>query len=399
MLGMEQFERMKKKGRALRLIFISFMLTAVLMHTADAYGASTANHLAAGITSNGAVPLNDIGGHWAKQAIETAVTKGYVKGYPDGTFKPNKEVTRAEFVKMVSDSLHLPVKPAAAGTKWYTPYVSALKAAALLQDSDLGTAWDGQMNRTEMSKLLVRGTDDSVRGKKVTDGEALFKSASAGLIGGIADGTLNEKGTTTRAEAVAVIERLSTVRAGGKLTADKNAVQNAAIIYKGTNLEEAWGTKPVKLPYKVDIDDKADLTMDKMVIVDMDDPKSPLRSKFKQIVRTSDYKVINEKAYVIAMHFTLKNTKVQGRNSWSMYGNKVVPYTDYWPAADYDNQKDFPLLPTLWLDEITTKSGWYMMVVDKGVIQKNSERKIPILVSYTGGIIKLAEKSNEVGGE
>ncbi|MDG0790581.1 S-layer homology domain-containing protein [Cohnella ginsengisoli] len=179
-----QFEWMKKKGRVSRLVFISVMLTAMLLHSADVYGASTASRVSAVLASNGAAPLNDIGSHWAKQAIEAAVAKGYVKGYPDGTFKPNKEVTRAEFVKMVADSLHLPVKPSVAGTKWYVPYVSSLKAAALLQDSDLGAAWDGQMNRTEMSKLLVRGTDDAVRGKKLTDGEALYKSASAGLIGG-----------------------------------------------------------------------------------------------------------------------------------------------------------------------------------------------------------------------
>ncbi|MDG0814679.1 S-layer homology domain-containing protein [Cohnella rhizosphaerae] len=212
-----QLAWMKKKGRLSRLVFISVMLTAVLLHTADVYGASSERKQSGGNLSNGANPLNDIGSHWARQAIETAVAKGYVKGYPDGTFKPNKEVSRAEFVKMVADSLHLPVTSASAGTKWYMPYVSALKAAALLQDSDLGASWDGQMNRTEMSKLLVRGTDDSVRGKKLTDGEALYKSASVGLIGGIADGTLNEKGTTTRAEAVAVIERLSTVRAGGQV--------------------------------------------------------------------------------------------------------------------------------------------------------------------------------------
>ncbi|MFD2331610.1 S-layer homology domain-containing protein [Cohnella sp. GCM10020058] len=397
MLGMEQFERMKKKGNALRLIFITFMLTAVLMHTADAYGASTANHLAAGITSNGAVPLNDIGGHWAKQAIETAVSKGYVKGYPDGTFKPNKEVTRAEFVKMVSDSLHLPIKPAASGTKWYTPYVSALKAAALLQDSDLGASWDGQMNRTEMSKLLVRGTDDSVRGKKITDGEALYKSALTGLIGGVADGTLNEKGTTTRAEAVAVIERLSTVRAGGKLTAEKHAVQNAAIIYKGTNLEEAWGTKPVSLPFKLDIDSKMDVTMDRMIVVDLDDPKAPLRNKFKKLTQYPDTKVMTKDAYAIAMHIVLKNTKVQGKNTWSFHSDKVGTNTDWGQRVAYDleNQSDFPVVPDVVLDKVATVNGWHIVVVEKTTLQKHPEWKIPFLVTYTGLVYRLGQLNSE----
>ncbi|SFA93612.1 S-layer homology domain-containing protein [Cohnella sp. OV330] len=394
---MGQLEWLKKKGLVSRLVFISVMLTAMLLHTADVYGASSVSQLSGGIASAGTAALNDIGSHWAKQAIETAVAKGYVKGYPDGTFKPNKEVSRAEFVKMVADSLHLPVTSVTAGTKWYMPYVSALKAAALLQDSDMGAGWDGQMNRTEMSKLLVRGTDDEVRGKKLTDGEALYKSASAGLIGGIADGTLNEKGTTTRAEAVAVIERLSTVRVGGKLTPDKNAVQNAAIIYKGTNLEEVWGTKPVTLPFKLDIDDKAEVTMDKMIVVDLDDPKAPLRSKFKELQRQPDTKVMRKDAYAVAMHIVVKNTKIQGKNRYNFLADKVTTNSDrgQYVAYDVGNQTDFPVVPPFWLDTVTTVNGWHIIVVEKSVLQKHPDWKIPFLITYTGLVYRLGTLNGE----
>ncbi|WP_217592199.1 S-layer homology domain-containing protein [Cohnella sp. GbtcB17] len=391
-----QLAWMKKKGRVLRLVIISVMLTAMLLHTADVYGASPSNQQSGGSAAGGATPLNDIATHWARQAIETAVAKGYVKGYPDGTFKPNKEVSRAEFVKMAADSLHLPVTSGTPDTKWYMPYVSALKAAALLQDSDLGVGWDAKMNRTEMSKLLVRGTDDTVRGKKLTDGEALYKSASVGLIGGIADGTLNEKGTTTRAEAVAVIERFSTVRAGGKLTADKNAVQNAAIIYKGTNLEEAWGTKPVSLPQKVDIDDKAESTLDKLIIVDLDDPKSPLRNKFVQLKRMPDGKIMTRDAYVIAMHFVIKNTKIQN-GSWALFADKVGPFVSwgYMDVADYGNQENFPVVPVLSLSKISSASGWLMVVVEKIELKKHPEGKLPRLISYKGKVLDFGQLSSE----
>lgn len=40
--------------------------------------------------------------HWAYQAISTAVAKGWTKGYPDGTFCPGKNITRAEAVTMVN---------------------------------------------------------------------------------------------------------------------------------------------------------------------------------------------------------------------------------------------------------------------------------------------------------
>ncbi len=46
--------------------------------------------------------LTDIEGHWAKQSIEGVAKAGVVKGYPDGTFKPNNSITRAEVSTVVS---------------------------------------------------------------------------------------------------------------------------------------------------------------------------------------------------------------------------------------------------------------------------------------------------------
>lgn len=41
-------------------------------------------------------PVDDVSGHWAKGSIEWAKEKGLIKGYPDGSFKPNNPLTRAE---------------------------------------------------------------------------------------------------------------------------------------------------------------------------------------------------------------------------------------------------------------------------------------------------------------
>lgn len=40
--------------------------------------------------------VDDVSGHWAKGSIEWAMENGLIKGYPDGSFKPNNPVTRAE---------------------------------------------------------------------------------------------------------------------------------------------------------------------------------------------------------------------------------------------------------------------------------------------------------------
>lgn len=44
------------------------------------------------------VPSN----HWAKTSIDSAVSKGYFKGYSNGTFKPSASVTRSEFASMLA---------------------------------------------------------------------------------------------------------------------------------------------------------------------------------------------------------------------------------------------------------------------------------------------------------
>ena len=52
--------------------------------------------------------------HWAYTAVQFMVQKGVVKGYDDGTFKPNNSVRRGEFAKMLVLALDLPtVQPAA----------------------------------------------------------------------------------------------------------------------------------------------------------------------------------------------------------------------------------------------------------------------------------------------
>ncbi len=40
--------------------------------------------------------------HWAHEAVQVAVAQGWTNGYPDGTFKPDKTITRAEAVAMLN---------------------------------------------------------------------------------------------------------------------------------------------------------------------------------------------------------------------------------------------------------------------------------------------------------
>lgn len=49
--------------------------------------------------------FSDISGHWARNAINAAVQLGIVSGYPDGTFQPENNITRAETIQMVNNVL------------------------------------------------------------------------------------------------------------------------------------------------------------------------------------------------------------------------------------------------------------------------------------------------------
>ena len=46
----------------------------------------------------GMAPFADVKGHWAQNAIDQAYANGRITGYPDGTFRPNNHITRAEAV-------------------------------------------------------------------------------------------------------------------------------------------------------------------------------------------------------------------------------------------------------------------------------------------------------------
>ena len=50
--------------------------------------------------------FTDIASHWAKNEIGIAANKGWINGYPDGTFRPNQYITRAEAMTLVNRVLN-----------------------------------------------------------------------------------------------------------------------------------------------------------------------------------------------------------------------------------------------------------------------------------------------------
>ena len=50
-------------------------------------------------------PFNDTAGHWAREEINAAAAAGWVNGYEDGSFRPNAYITRAEAMTLVNNVL------------------------------------------------------------------------------------------------------------------------------------------------------------------------------------------------------------------------------------------------------------------------------------------------------
>lgn len=95
---------MKKENKKVIvfLMAISLLLTSFSSGAIPSYGAETIN---AEMQLN--TELSDIDGHWGENSIKNAIKAGFVEGYENGTFKPNKAVSRAEFVTMVNKALQL----------------------------------------------------------------------------------------------------------------------------------------------------------------------------------------------------------------------------------------------------------------------------------------------------
>jgi len=57
-----------------------------------------------------ATTFPDIQGNWAQAFIEGLASRGIIRGFPDGTFRPNAPVTRAQFAAMIRQAFDQPLE-------------------------------------------------------------------------------------------------------------------------------------------------------------------------------------------------------------------------------------------------------------------------------------------------
>lgn len=187
----------------------------------------------------------DTQGHWAQEQIEAAVQSGWVNGYPDGTFRPDATITRAEFVKMLLSATKM--TPNYSRTQWMmsknktnqgplNDMANHWLTKQGFTDAALGTGivvvddYNGHNFRPEKAiaryeitlmadralGLVYPATHEENLDLSFTDKNSIrdwmlgyIKEATdLGLLKGYPDGSFGPQKTATRAEAVAIISRV-----------------------------------------------------------------------------------------------------------------------------------------------------------------------------------------------
>lgn len=171
-------------------------------------------------------PFRDISGHWAEQEILSAYNNSIVNGMGDGTFCPDKNVTRAEFITMITNMLNINQESKCSfddvsESAWYYKSVAAASNAGYIVGN--GSSFYPETNITredaaviisriladkniELNKEAEYGFTDASDAAEYSK-KAIAELADKGIISGY-DGKFNPKGNTTRAESAALLLRV-----------------------------------------------------------------------------------------------------------------------------------------------------------------------------------------------
>lgn len=172
------------------------------------------------------VNFSDIASHWAKASIEEAVSLGFVSGYNDGTFRPNAQITRAEFTVMLSKALQLDgnytlnFTDAKNVPAWAKTYVGQAVQAGIISGYKDDTFRPSQnITRAELAVMIQRAagtTPDANAQPSFKDNSSIPSWAIPSVAYAVNNGLMNGRGNNlfapnanaTRAEAVTLILNL-----------------------------------------------------------------------------------------------------------------------------------------------------------------------------------------------
>lgn len=176
------------------------------------------------------VPVNvvlaastDIQGHWAEKTITEWQDKGLIGGYQDGTFKPDKPATRAEFARIMNQALGLSSKGIVAFSDvtpndWFYNDVAIALGEEYTAGYPDGTFKPNETITRAQAAIFIANAIEVAGGSitaftDVNDIPAWAKDSvgaivTKGYMSGYPDGTFKPNEVLTRAEAVSTLNRI-----------------------------------------------------------------------------------------------------------------------------------------------------------------------------------------------
>ena len=202
-------------------IHIMIIVTILLLSSNITYG------------SNIKVDLIDVQtSDWYMPTISKLVNLGGIEGYPDKTFKPNKPMTKAEFVKTLVTSLGLG-ELSQGNDHWASGYIGKAESIRLLGKNKLVNI-DKPISRLEAAEIAAN-TLTYLKEVSGTNLDPISIVSSSGIMTGYPDGSFKGDNSLTRAEASTIIVRI--LEKDMRVLAVKKSVDVHSEILRLVNIE------------------------------------------------------------------------------------------------------------------------------------------------------------------
>lgn len=168
---------------------------------------------------------SDIAGHWAESVITQWQNKGLIQGYEDGTFKPGNTITRAEFVTLMNNAKgfwsegSINFSDVKNGSWFYSAVARAVAAGYVKGYSDGSFKPNNTITRAEAAVMIANTAKLSANEAGAycfTDVGSIPAWArgsvgavvAAGYMTGYPDGSFDANASISRAEAVSSLNRM-----------------------------------------------------------------------------------------------------------------------------------------------------------------------------------------------
>lgn len=164
--------------------------------------------------------------HWAFDSVDMLKSKKVVSGYPDGSFRPEQKITRAEFLKIIINAFTLVPGVEETGSfidvgeeDWYKYYVDIASSNGIVKGDQEGKFMpDEKITRQDMSVILWRvlGSPPAETQSGFEDigdvsdyaKEAVEYLCAKGYLNGYPDNTVRGKNNSSRAEVCSIISKI-----------------------------------------------------------------------------------------------------------------------------------------------------------------------------------------------